>query len=106
MDELHVCNRLAELLLKNNISAPEMCAELGIGRDTLQHIINGQYVPTLKELCCICEYLKIPVGQLFGEDTEPLTMQSKRMLTQLNQLSTKQYTVVMNIIDCFKKNRC
>lgn len=103
VDELNVCSRLAELLLKNNISAPEMSTELGISGDTIQHIINGQYIPTLKELCCICEYLRIPAGELFCEDTSQLTMQSKRVLTQLNQLTAKQYNVVMNVIDCFIK---
>ena len=65
-------NNLNEIMCEKGISRVELCSETGIDKGTLSRYINGQRMPTIKNVINICYVLDCDINDLmdFGDAIE------------------------------------
>lgn len=73
MKEDFIKNRIAELLVKNNVSEYKVSRDLGHSNGYLQKITAGKNLPSLAALDELCEYFHISLSDFFYDpDLDPL----------------------------------
>ena len=89
--------RLAELRLKENISAREMSLALGHNASYINRIENKQTFPSMQSFFYICDYLNISAKEFFDQDvSEPVG--NKRLVTLIEKLDDEQMEIVSSVV--------
>ena len=100
MDETFVQYRIAELRVKKGVSAREMSMAIAQSPNYINHIENGQSLPSLTALVYICDYLGITLKQFFNDGKEtPYELQV--LLNKLEKLDEESLAHVSAVIDAF-----
>jgi len=76
MYEEFTAKRITQLRMQKGVSARDMSLSLGQNGSYINHIENGQSLPSLQVLFWICEYFKITPKEFFDtETTAPVKVQ-------------------------------
>lgn len=102
MYERQFAERLTELRMKKGVSARDMSLSLGQNSGYINHIENGQTLPSMSVFFNICDYFSIAPSDFFHfEKKDPELMQ--KLNNDLMKLSTEQlrnlYTLVHSFVD-------
>lgn len=100
-DKEKFANRLAELIVQNNISKEDLSLSIGHTSQYIEKIINKKIFPSLKDFFKICDYLKIAPEKFFNyysQDSE-LDKKIKKQLCQLNEKELKCITEIVKMIN-------
>lgn len=68
MYEKEFSKRLSQLRIRRNVSAREMSLSLGQNSSYINHIENGQTLPSMRGFFYICDYLGISPSEFFEFD--------------------------------------
>ena len=103
MYEIEFCKRLSQLRTKRGVSAREMSLALGQNPNYINHIENGQSLPSMSVFFYICEYLKITPQEFY--DFDNLYPNIHRNITEnLKKLSLKEIESIDYIIRSMVKS--
>ena len=76
MNSEFISKRVTQLRLKKGVSEYQMSYDLGHSRGYIVNIASGKSLPSLSELCEICDYFGITLLQFFDEsDSDPEIIQ-------------------------------
>lgn len=97
MDEDFIARRIAQLRLKNGVSARKMSVSIGQNPVYINNIESGKSLPSLSGLLYICDYFKITPLEFF--DTENHNPEKlNQIITSLKKLDDEQLNIISEVI--------
>ena len=100
--EKFVCNRLAALRSKVNLSARDMSLTLGQGQGYINNIENGKNFPSMKSFYYICDFMHISPKDFFDDGTKN-PEKLNEVIKDLKDLSDEQLEKISAIIKEIKR---
>ena len=98
MYEQEFCNRLSELRTQAGVSAREMSLALGQNSSYINHIENGQTLPSMRGFFYICDYFKITPMKFFEFDNL-FPNHSQHIMSSLKKLSLEEMESLETIVN-------
>ena len=97
MNKQRFSHRLSELREKVGVSAREMSLALGQNSSYINHIENGQALPSMQGFFNICEYLRITPMEFFEYDNR-FPNQYHSILSNLKELNYEETKCINTVI--------
>jgi len=94
--------RITQLRMQKGVSARDMSLSLGQNSNYINHIENGQSLPSLQVLFWICEYFKITPKEFFDTDiAAPVKVQE--LINAVKDLNSDQLDNLIAIAKDLKR---
>ena len=90
-------DRLSELRIEKGVSARDMSLSLGQNSGYINHIENGQTLPSMTAFFNICEYFSITPQQFFAFDQSSPAL-SNELISNLSNLTREELECLRVII--------
>ncbi len=98
------CNRLSTLRTLKNVSAREMSLSLGQNPSYINHIENGQTLPSMRGFFYICDYLKITPVEFFEFDNQ-FPNHYQHIISNLKSLNLEELESIDKIISLMAQSK-
>lgn len=102
MYERQFAERLTELRMKKGVSARDMSLSLGQNSGYINHIENGQTLPSMSVFFNICDYFSISPSDFFDFEKKDPEL-TKKLNTDLTKLNADQLRNLYTFIHSFVK---
>ena len=105
MYEKVFAERLSQLRIQKGVSARDMSLSLGQNSGYINHIENGQTLPSLSVFFNICDYFSITPNEFFSiENTNPkLIKEISNDLCKLNEVELQSLYILIHTLAQYKK---
>ena len=96
--------RIAKRRIELGVSQEKMAESIGVNRNTVMRIENGEHTPRADRIAAICEVLHLTPNELFGMSNSPEATENPRLsqlqmaLEQLPQEKQDTFFQMTNVI--------
>jgi transcriptional regulator with XRE-family HTH domain len=97
-----VGSRIRELRKGHHLTQTELSEKIGIAQSDLSRMEQGEYKVGLDTLFKVLQVFDLKMGEFFGETEEPETAETRRLLSDFQELSREAQREVRDFVR-FKK---
>ena len=100
----NVANRIDYLRVQQNYSIRDLSKKAGIAPSTLFNIIQGNKIPNIYTLHCICNALSIPLSDFFDFDENIIKLRAKEavLIKTYRELSPISQDALIKLTKCMR----
>ena len=100
----NVATRIDFLRVKYNMSIRSLAKKSGVSYSTLFDIINGNKIPSIYTLDCICSALDVSLSDFFDFDDEVIRLRGKEniLIKIYREVSPMSQDTLIKVAKCMK----
>ena len=100
----NVANRIDYLRVQQNYSIRELSKKAGISPSALFNIIQGNKIPNIYTLDCICSALHVSLSDFFDFDDEVIRLRGKEniLIKIYREVSPMSQDTLIKVAKCMK----
>ena len=100
----NVATRIDSLRMQYNMSIRSLAKKSGVSYSTLFDVINGNKIPNIHTLHCICNALCISLSDFFDFDDEVIRLRGKEniLIKIYREISPMSQDTLIKVAKCMK----